>query len=99
MRRMQRPQAGVQAPSQRLSPSSPPHSLMHPPTHISAPTLGLQGMGEARYQAQEDFRREISILRACRDPNVVAFLVRGGDGGGRGGEELRKAGGRPTCRI
>lgn len=32
-------------------------------------------VGDARYQSQEDFKREIAILRACRDPNIVAFLV------------------------
>ena len=35
-----------------------------------------QAVGEQRYQSAEDFKREISILRACRDPNVVSFLVR-----------------------
>lgn len=34
-----------------------------------------QVVGDARYQSQEDFKREIAILRACRDPNIVAFLV------------------------
>ncbi|KAI7838603.1 hypothetical protein COHA_007611 [Chlorella ohadii] len=35
----------------------------------------LAAVGEARYQSQEEaFVREIALLRACRDPNVVAFL-------------------------
>ncbi|EFN54023.1 hypothetical protein CHLNCDRAFT_136066 [Chlorella variabilis] len=35
----------------------------------------LAAVAEAtRYQSQEDFKREIAILRACRDPNIVAFL-------------------------
>ena len=36
-----------------------------------------QAGGDALYQGQEDFKREIAILRACRDPNIVAFLVSG----------------------
>lgn len=25
--------------------------------------------------AMNEFRREVAILKACRDPNIVAFLV------------------------
>ena len=31
-----------------------------------------------------EFRREVAILRSCRDPNVVSFLVRWGRGAGVG---------------
>jgi serine/threonine protein kinase len=29
---------------------------------------------ETRYMALNEFRREVAILKACRDPNIVAFL-------------------------
>ena len=48
-----------------------------------------QAGGDALYQGQEDFKREIAILRACRDPNIVSFLV----GGQACGRARRRAGG------
>lgn len=30
---------------------------------------------EAREAYVSDMRREVTILKACKDPNVVAFLV------------------------
>lgn len=53
---------------------SQPSSVQVSPEELLSP---LQLVGEARYQSQEEaFVREIALLRACRDPNVVAFLVR-----------------------
>lgn len=31
---------------------------------------------DTRYMAVNEFRREVLILKSCRDPNIVAFLVR-----------------------
>lgn len=33
--------------------------------------------------ALNEFRREVAILKACRDPNIVAFLVRASSAVGR----------------
>ncbi|KAL4419356.1 hypothetical protein ABPG77_001583 [Micractinium sp. CCAP 211/92] len=47
-------------------------ALRHGAQPVAVKVLAV--VGDARYQSQEDFKREIGILRACRDPNIVAFL-------------------------
>lgn len=44
----------------------------------------VQSGPETRYMALNEFRREVAILKACRDPNIVAFLVSDGVGCGLG---------------
>lgn len=53
------------------SPASAPHIS---PCFPAASCL-LQSNPDTHHLAMIDFRREITILKACRDPNIVAFLV------------------------
>lgn len=60
-----------QLPPSSISPSCLPSLTCLPPTCHAHPQSGP----ETRYMALNEFRREVAILKACRDPNIVAFLV------------------------
>lgn len=70
---------------------APPPPPTQPPTHTSSP-LPRQvdsrvNSGVIKAVSNADLMKEISILRACRDTNILQFQVgRGGEGRGRGGD-------------